>query len=168
MRLALIESPFMFRHPDADTRAVGLLRNITYARMAMRDAITHGYAPYASHLLLTQPLILDDDLPEERTLGIDVGLAWGAMAEVTLAYMDLGVSTGMRYGFEHAIKAGRALREMRLKGWENALEESPSDTLLRLGVFDADSLREALRSGPFGHLPLRTTETLGLGLAATP
>lgn len=66
MRLVIVESPF----------AGDLPKNIAYARAAVRDSLARGEAPIASHLLYTQPGILDDDIPAERQWGIDAGLAW--------------------------------------------------------------------------------------------
>ena len=145
----------MFRADDPAERAAGLLRNVTYARLAMRDALLRGYAPYASHLILPQPLILDDDVPAERALGIDAGLAWGAMAEVTLAYVDLGVSGSMRYGLENAARAERPVFKLRLAGWESALSESPAETLARTGSYGVPALARALSEGMgvFGPVP---------------
>jgi hypothetical protein len=45
-------------------------------RAAVRDRILRGESPIASHLLYTQPGFLKDDVPEERHLGIEAGLAW--------------------------------------------------------------------------------------------
>lgn len=92
---------------------------IGYARVAMRDCLERGEAPYASHLLYTQPGVLDDDLPDERALGIEAGLQWGAMAPKTVVYTDLGVSAGMRQGIERAKAQGRAVEYRSLTGWSN-------------------------------------------------
>lgn len=64
MRLVVLESPYSGR----DLAEVD--RNIRYARACMADCIRRGEAPYASHLLFTQPGILRDEVPEERKLGI--------------------------------------------------------------------------------------------------
>jgi len=93
----ILESPFA-----GDVKA-----NIEYARKCMRDCFMRGEAPIASHLLYTQEGILDDDIPEERALGIYAGLLWGAHAEKTVVYTDRGISRGMEYGIENAKKAGR-------------------------------------------------------------
>jgi len=97
MRRVIVESPF----------AGDVERNIAYARAAVRDSLARGEAPIASHLLYTQPGVLDDDVPAERVWGIDAGLAWGAVSEATVVYTDLGISRGMQYGIEHARAAGR-------------------------------------------------------------
>ena len=96
MKLVVIESPYA-----GDVEA-----NLTYARACMADSLKRGEAPTASHLLYTQPGILDDDKPEERTLGINAGLAWGANAELVAVYTDRGMSRGMALGIEAATKRG--------------------------------------------------------------
>ena len=96
MKLVIIESPYA-----GDTVA-----NIAYARRCVADSLKRGEAPIASHLLYTQPGILDDNVPKERQLGIDAGLAWRKVAERTIVYTDLGVSEGMKYGIEAAFKSG--------------------------------------------------------------
>lgn len=73
----------------------------------MRDCLGRNEAPLASHLLYTQPGVLDDDDPHERLLGMEAGLAWGRVAELTAVYVDLGISDGMRRGMERADLQGR-------------------------------------------------------------
>jgi hypothetical protein len=85
MRRVIIESPYA---GDVDT-------HVTYARRALRDSLSRGEAPLASHLLYTQPGILDDSIPAERKLGIEVGLVWMREAEAVIFYVDYGVSKGM-------------------------------------------------------------------------
>ena len=55
----LLESPFA-----GDVEA-----NKKYAAEAVRDSLRRGEAPFASHLFYTQ--FLDDDIPAERSLGIE-------------------------------------------------------------------------------------------------
>lgn len=83
MRLVIIESPF--------TGEVG--KNVEYAKLAMLDSLNRGEAPIASHLLYTQ--MLDDNIPEHRTLGIGAGLAWRKVCELPVFYVDRGWSGGM-------------------------------------------------------------------------
>lgn len=97
MRLVIIESPYA-----GDVKA-----NEAYARKCVADSLSRGEAPIASHLLYTQPGILDDTIPEERAKGIAAGLAWGEQADLTALYMDRGMSKGMQQGVEHAQKNGR-------------------------------------------------------------
>lgn len=101
--LVILESPF---------RGAELAEE--YAREAMRDCLLRGEAPFASHLLYTQPGVLRDDVPEERAMGIAAGLAWGKQAEKTVVYTDLGISEGMRLGVERALEEGRPVEYRRL------------------------------------------------------
>lgn len=97
MRLVIVESPY----------AGDIEANVAYARRCVRDCLLRGEAPIASHLLYTQPGVLDDKVPSERQHGIDAGLAWGAVADATVVYVDRGTSNGMRYGIANADAAGR-------------------------------------------------------------
>lgn len=112
MRRVILESPYA---GDTD-------RNVQYARRCVRDSLSRGEAPIASHLLYTQPTILNDDVANERQWGIDAGLAWGAVAEATIVYDDLGVSRGMQYGINAARRAGRPVEFRRLPQIERAAE----------------------------------------------
>lgn len=103
MKLVILESPF------AAATAEGIQANIEYARACVKDSLLRGEAPIASHLLYTQPGILDDTVPEERKHGIDAGLAWRAVSHGSVVYVDRGVSTGMKYGIEAARSAGRTV-----------------------------------------------------------
>jgi hypothetical protein len=111
MRLVIVESPY----------AGDIARNVAYARAAVRDCLLRGEAPIASHLLYTQPGILDDAVPAERALGIQAGLLWGEHAEATVVYADLGISRGMEFGIIAAEKAGRVVEERTIgsswTGW---------------------------------------------------
>lgn len=97
MKLVILESPYA---GDIDS-------NAQYARRCVRDSLSRGEAPIASHLLYTQSGILKDEIPAERQWGIDAGLAWGRVADMTVVYIDLGVSRGMEYGIAAANKAER-------------------------------------------------------------
>jgi hypothetical protein len=90
--LVIIESPF----------AGDVEGNIAYARKCVADAVHRGEAPIASHLLFTQPGILDDDIPGERALGIEAGLAWYRVADKCAYYADRGSSRGVEGGLARA------------------------------------------------------------------
>jgi hypothetical protein len=85
VRRVIVESPY----------AGDIERNVRYARAAVADCIKRGEAPIASHLLFTQPGVLDDSKPEERKLGIEAGYAWWSVAQAIIFYEDLGWSNGM-------------------------------------------------------------------------
>lgn len=99
MKLVIIESPYA-----GDVEA-----NTAYARACLRDSLKRGEAPYASHLLYTQPGVLDDLNPDERAHGIDAGLAWGNVAALVAVYTDKGISRGMEYGIAAHKAAGRVV-----------------------------------------------------------
>ena len=107
MRLVIIESPYA---GDVET-------NTRYAQMCVRDSLSRGEAPIASHLLYTQPNILDDTVQAEREWGIDAGLEWRRVAEASVVYTDLDITNGMRYGIEAAEQAGVPVEYRSLLGW---------------------------------------------------
>lgn len=79
--------------------------NQAYARACLLDSLKRREAPLASHLLY--PQVLDDLNPGERTTGIEAGLAWGRVADLTAVYTDRGISAGMNLGIERAKQEGR-------------------------------------------------------------
>lgn len=91
MLRVVIESPF----------AGDRQRNERYARLCLVDSLQRGEAPIASHLLYTQPGVLDDDEERERLLGIEAGLRWVDVADLQVFYVDLGESKGMRMALEY-------------------------------------------------------------------
>lgn len=99
MRRVIIESPFRGETSYQQTR------NRRYAQECMRDSMLRGEAPFLSHLLYTQ--VLNEEIPEERELGINVGLFWGEIADATIVYTDNGITAGMIKGIDHAKACGR-------------------------------------------------------------
>lgn len=91
MKLVIIESPY----------AGDVESNIAYAKLCMNDSLNRNEAPLASHLLYTQPGILNDGILDERNLGINAGLAWSRVADYAVFYMDLGCSPGMYNAIEY-------------------------------------------------------------------
>lgn len=85
MKLVIIESPYA-----GDVEA-----NVAYARRALADSLSRGEAPIASHLLYTQPDVLDDAVPAQRALGIAAGLAWRTVGDYAVFYIGRGWSAGM-------------------------------------------------------------------------
>lgn len=110
MRRVIVESPY----------AGEIETNVAYARAAIRDCLSRGEAPLASHLLYTQPGVLRDEVPDERQWGIDAGLAWGNVAEATIVYSDLGISRGMQYGIDNAKRASRTIEIRNLPGFDKS------------------------------------------------
>ena len=97
----ILESPY------AGIDAAAIAFNVAYARACIHDSPPRGEAPIASHLLYTQPGILNDENPGERAMGIDAGHAWFRAAGAIVVYTDLGITRGMRLAIDRA-----ALREM--------------------------------------------------------
>lgn len=102
MKLVIIESPY----------AGDIERNVKYARDCLRDSLNRGEAPLASHLLYTQAL--SDDVERERNLGIDAGLSWLKVADVSCIYVDFGISEGMKQGIAEAKKLNVKIEYRRL------------------------------------------------------
>lgn len=104
-RKVILESPY----------AGDVERNVRYARACLRDSLLRGEAPLASHLLYTQ--VLDDTDREEREMGIEAGLVWGTEASATVVYTDLGISPGMQYGIDRAVREMRTVEFRNLPDW---------------------------------------------------
>ena len=123
----VIESPYA-----GDVKA-----NVAFAQRLCRFACERGYAPIASHLLYTQ--FLDDNIPEERSMGIEAGLAWASFAEEAwFALPDgrLEMSAGMKKAHAAHESQGRRIRyvverdgalefwaEIQRGGWNKAMAE---------------------------------------------
>ena len=90
--LVIIETPY-----SGDVKA-----NTAYARSCLLNSLRRGEAPIASHLLHTQ--VLDDMHPDERSLGIEAGLAWYRVATKCAVYSDRGISGGMKKGLVRAMQ----------------------------------------------------------------
>lgn len=106
-RLVILESPY----------AGDVERNVTYARACLRDSLLRGEAPIASHLLYTQPGVLDDNIPDERMQGINAGIAWRFAAEGSIVYTDLGISKGMEFGISASLQAGKSVEYRNLANY---------------------------------------------------
>ena len=74
--------------------------NVEYAKLAMKDSLSRGEAPFLSHLLYTQ--VLDDTKPDERGWGISAGLEFQNVADLVAVYVDLGISRGMEIAIDAA------------------------------------------------------------------
>jgi hypothetical protein len=118
--LVIVESPY----GKANCTPEELARREAYARAALHDCLMRGEAPFASHLLYTQPGVLEDTDPVERSHGIEAGLAWAEVAARTVVYTDLGISTGMKHGIAHAERHSRPV-EYRTLGWDQPAPDGP-------------------------------------------
>ncbi len=96
MRRVILESPY----------AGDIQKHVEIARSCLRHSLLLGEAPIASHLLYPQDGVLIDEIAAERDHGIAAGLAWFAVAEAAVVYLDFGVSSGMEKGIERARSHG--------------------------------------------------------------
>lgn len=115
IKKVILESPYKGKNKDE------LVRNIRYARACLRDSLLRGEAPIASHLLYTQEGVLDDNNFDERAKGINAGLAWGIVADMTVVYQNFGITEGMKQGIERAQEEKRITEFRWLK--DKKLEE---------------------------------------------
>lgn len=127
MKRVILESPYA---GSSSLKVVALVQrwlNRRYARRCVRDSLTRGESPIASHLLYTQPGILRDADPHERQWGIDAGLTWREVADASVVYVDRGVSSGMCYGIEAARAAGRPVEFRSLTGKAGEVVAGPAE-----------------------------------------
>jgi hypothetical protein len=113
MRRVFVESPYKARF------FWQRWLNRRYARRCLKDALDRGEAPFASHLLYTQPGVLRDSDSVERDRGIRAGMAWGTVADATVVYTDRGVSAGMSLGITAAVLADRPVEYRSLSGGDH-------------------------------------------------
>lgn len=119
-RLVVVESPY----------AGNVTKNIAFARACVEDCLRRGEVPVASHLLYTQPGVLDDDKPEERQLGMEAGWALMRVADAVVVYTNLGFSSGMEAGIRRAEQLGVPVerRYLEVEGWhDHTLPFPPQD-----------------------------------------
>lgn len=96
-RCVVVESPFKG----------GGEKYARYLQRCLADCVKRGESPYASHKML--PGVLDDDVQEQRALGICLGFAWRRNAYLTAVYTDYGISDGMKDGIEDATAIGQVV-----------------------------------------------------------
>lgn len=106
MKLVILESPY----------AGDIAANVDYARRCVSACLHLGESAIASHLLYTQPLILRDEVPEERALGIAASLAWSRVCDYHVFYTDRGWSRGMIAAVTLCCEKGKDFRVRSLTG----------------------------------------------------
>lgn len=113
-RLVIVESPYApsKAEPEGRRRNFDFFCRKMYLRLALYDSLSRGESPFASHGLYT--LALDDNDAGDRLEGIVAGIAWGEVADATVVYEDLGVSSGMRMGIADAEEDGREVERRTL------------------------------------------------------
>lgn len=157
----IVESPY----------AGNIWENEEYARACMADCFRRGEVPYASHLLYTQPGVLDDTNPIERRIGMEGGFIWAEAGDRRVVYVDLGVSSGMKEGIKHAESIGQPVEFRMLPAWTNkgkrevipevAPEKTPAGTTAALEDLRARIANAAAKSVPTTiHLDVKIGETV--------
>ena len=124
--------------------------NIEYAKEACRAVINSGYAFFAPHLLY--PSVLDDAVPAERKLGMDMGLTMLAKCDELLAF-------GPRISkvMEAEIRMGKKLhmpvyRVMLAQDLENSAEAQIESAEALNGM----TVRQFLEEHPTSSLDMMT------------
>ena len=115
MKRVIVESPY------AAKSAKEIMLNEAYGELCMRDCLkNHNEAPYASHLLYTRKYVLRDKVAEERKLGIQAGFFWRDVAELTVFYIDLGMTSGMKEGIDDCEKKNKSysVRHLSPELWD--------------------------------------------------
>ncbi len=96
----IIESPY--KHSDP----VVFKAYQIYLDQCIADSLVNRKEyNFASHKMYTRTT--NDDIPEERTFGIEAGLAWYEMVDKAVVYVDHGLSNGMKHGIRRAISKGK-------------------------------------------------------------
>ena len=96
LRKVIVESPFKSTFERTQEQ------HQLYLRRCLEDCYRRGESPFASHLYA--PEVLNDDIPEERTLGIESAWVWAYDADAIAVYCDLGVTPGMQHSINHYIE----------------------------------------------------------------
>lgn len=85
--------------------------NKMVAKRICQYAIEKNYIPIAPHLYLTQ--FLDDDVPEQRKLGMDMALDLLEVCDELWAYNTLQPTQGMAREILRAGQLGLPIRDMK-------------------------------------------------------
>jgi hypothetical protein len=129
--------PVILESPYRADNTMSLERNKAYARACMKDCLLNrGEAPFASHLLYTQPSVLNDYDDVERRIGIGAGISFKKLDILTVVYVDLGISKGMELGIESALERKT---EITFRAFGNSSPwHDPSFTINIARVSDTD------------------------------
>lgn len=111
--------PVIIESPYGSSDPIEILRNELYVRAAIRDCLSRGEAPYASHAIYTQRGILNDADPMERRRGMKAGFGVGELFRKRIFCMDRGLSSGMWDGFKEAKRLKQDYLQRRIPGFEN-------------------------------------------------
>ena len=87
-------------------------KNTEYAKQACRTVMEQGHAFFAPHLLYTA--VLDDSIPEERQVGLEMGKAVLAKCD-ELWVFGSKISEGMAADISDAARLGRLIRHREVE-----------------------------------------------------
>ena len=120
-------SPLRTSTGTGKEQQIELFRNLELANLACRYAVQHGCNPMAPHLLI--PGFLDDKDPEEREIGIQLGIDWLMDCDELWVIGDR-ISDGMRREID-------AAQDEEIPVVRISFGTDPIETLLGL-VYDSD------------------------------
>jgi N6-adenosine-specific RNA methylase IME4 len=100
----VVESPY----------AGNIKRNLHYLNACFTDCLMRGESPIASHKLFAD--VCCGQGPE-RQVGIEAGVMWGSCANYVVAYVDFGVTDGMKKAIEAYKEMGMKVEYRSLQGY---------------------------------------------------
>ena len=109
-----LESPYSPRNGRT------IKENKLYLQKCIRDCLSRGEVPFASHQMYTEAL--DDADINERAKGMEAGFFAIKRTDYTVVYCDWGLSSGMLEGIEEAVKRGKPIFTRSLYGGIAPLE----------------------------------------------
>lgn len=120
----ILESPF--KHSDP----VIFKAYQAYLDLCIADSlINQGEYCFASHKMYTGAT--NDNIPKERTFGIEAGLEWYKLVDKAVVYVDHGLSTGMKHGIRHAISLGK---QVEYRSLYRVLTDAAKESLHELAL----------------------------------
>ena len=105
LKRVVIESPY----------AGDIHANTQYAIKCLRDSLKLGESPIASHILYAHSGALCEVVDDDRLLGVEAGYAWMEVCDHVAAYVDLGISDGMKTAIRHAVEIGKPVEYRWIK-----------------------------------------------------
>lgn len=90
-----------------------------YLRNCIRDAIANGEIPWASHAMLAHTRALYEEDEEQRAEGIEICKNFiKHHADYVVAYVDHGISSGMKEAIRWARMHGKEVKFRRIYPYE--------------------------------------------------
>lgn len=92
----------------------GMVKNQQLAIKLSKRLIQKGLVPMTPHIYF--PLFLNEFNPNERQIGLDMGLVWLNLCQAMYVYTNNGISKGMQGEIEHALKHNIPIYTIDLDG----------------------------------------------------